>query len=109
MWVREEVSSARGQCRHAQLSLGAGYFTRVGEMSPFRGNFYSGEQKITRMTAKRPNNREVTLPRIALEACPRGIRVGDEGKDRNGETHTHTEACFRQNHQSLTTDQFPVV
>lgn len=112
MWVREEGSSGRGRYRHAQLSLGAGYLTRAGEMSPFGGNVYPGEQKITRMTAKRPDNRKVTSPRIALETCPGGIRVGDGGETEmethtytQARAHTHTQACCRQNPQFLTTDQ----
>ena len=104
MWVREECSSGGRGYRHAQLTLGAGYFTRAGEMSPFGGNVYPGEQKITRRTAKRPDNRKVTSPRIALETCPGGIRVGGGGETEM-ETHTHTQACCRQNRQFLTTDQ----
>lgn len=50
------------------------FHNQTGEKFPFGGNFYPGEQKIPRTAAKRPNNREVTGPPIALETWGIGGR-----------------------------------
>ena len=84
------------------------FHNQAGEKFPFGGNFYPGEQKITRTAAKRPNNREVTAPPIALETCPGGIGVknrGERQRQRESERERDTGAYFRLNLWFLTTDQ----